>query len=333
VNSISLPSPHELKQTFPLTKECAQFISYYRSVAKNILNGTDRRKAIIVGPCSIHDINSAVEYAKLFKTLSDNVSNTCVLFMRVYAEKPRTASGWKGLLYDPHLDGTNDIKTGLSLTRKLLLTLTEMQVPIATEFVDPLASLYIDDLVSWGFIGARTCESPLHRQLASYLTMPIGFKNSTDGNLDYAINGVLSAREPHVFMNIDSSGKLCALQSQGNLATHIVLRGSSNAANYDPSSIQIALNKLKRSHLPQRLLIDCSHGNCQKQYLKQKDVFYSIIDQIGNGNENIFGLMLESHLEEGSQILAAPLKYAVSITDPCLNWETTAELIIQCHHR
>ena len=334
MNSIALPSPHELKQTFPLSKEGVQFIAYCRAAAKNILKGTDRRKAIIVGPCSIHDLNSAVEYAKLFKSLSERVSKTCVMFMRVYAEKARTASGWKGLMNDPYLDGTNDIKTGLFLTRKLLLTLTEMQIPIATEFVDPLAALYIDDLISWGFIGARTCESPMNRQLASYLTMPIGFKNSTDGNLDNAINGALFAREPHVFMNIDPSGKLCALQSRGNLATHIVLRGSNDATNYDPISVTTALNKLQRSRLPQRLLIDCAHGNCQKQYLKQKEVFYSIIDQIGNGNENIIGLMLESHLEEGNQILTknhAALKSAVSITDPCLNWETTAELISHCH--
>lgn len=265
-----------------------------------------------------------MEYAERFKELSDAVCRTCFLVMRVYVEKPRTSTGWKGLLYDPHLDGSYDIKTGLLWTRELLLSLAQMQIPAATEFVDPLASLYFEDLITWGFIGARTCSSQPHRQFASSRTMPIGFKNSTDGNLENPIHGVLSAMAQHTSMHIDDHGKLCAIHGKGNPFSHIVLRGSHKFTNYDSASIQQALQMLEQAGLPGRLMIDCSHGNCQKDHAKQHDVFMSILAQ---GNDKVFGLMLESHLESGSQPISEELKYAVSITDPCLDWKTTEELV------
>jgi 3-deoxy-7-phosphoheptulonate synthase len=322
-----LPSPYEIKALLPLKPQALAFIDEARSTAKRIVRGEDTRKALIIGPCSIHDRKSAIEYAKRFKELSEAVSRTCFLVMRVYVEKPRTSTGWKGLLYDPHLDGSDDIKTGLVWTRELLLTLAQMQIPAATEFVDPLASLYFEDLITWGFIGARTSSSQPHRQFASSRTMPIGFKNSTDGNLENPVHGVLSAMSAHTSMHIDDHGKLCAIHGKGNPFSHIVLRGAYTFSNYDSDSIQQALQMLERAGLPVRLMIDCSHGNCQKNHEKQHDVFMSILAQIERGNDKIFGLMLESHLESGSQPMSEDLKYAVSITDPCLDWKTTEELI------
>lgn len=331
---IPLPSPAEVFKQFPLTENERCFIQETRETAKGIVLGKDPRKALIVGPCSIHDRESALEYAERFKELSQDVKNSCFLVMRVYVEKPRTTTGWKGLLYDPHLDGSHDIKTGLMWTRELLVELARMRIPAATEFVDPLPALYFQDLVSWGFIGARTSSSQPHRQFASSLNMPIGFKNSTDGNLDTAIHGVYSAKTPHASMHIDSDGKLCAMQTEGNPYSHIVLRGASDFTNYDSLSVRRALDRLRKSHLPERLMIDCSHGNCQKRFEKQQEVFQAVLEQIEKGNDRIFGMMLESHLEAGNQPLPEDpslLKKTVSITDPCLDWNTTAELIYSAH--
>jgi 3-deoxy-7-phosphoheptulonate synthase len=328
-----LPSPKELKQHLPLTAAQNKFIASRRCIARDLLQGRDKRMVIIAGPCSIHDLNAAKEYARKFKELSLKVKNNCFLIMRVYFEKARTSIGWKGFLYDPHLNGSYDIKTGLYKARELLLELAEMQIPTATEFVDPLAASYIDDLICWGFIGARTCASQPHRQLASHLSLPVGFKNSTDGNLDDAINGVISARAPHAFLHVNEDGRLSAIESQGNAMTHIVLRGSNDLPNYDQKSVSLALEKLACAHLTPRLLIDCSHGNCQKQFLKQKEVFYSAIQQMQD-NKNIMGVMLESHLEKGNQFLSeepSTLRYAVSITDPCIDWSTTEEMILSAH--
>ena len=310
-----LPSPQELKKLLPLRQAS---VEKHRQTVRNILTGRDRRIAVVVGPCSIHDITLALEYAKQFRELAKEVEKECFLVMRAYAEKARTSLGWKGLLYDPHLDGTNDLHTGLFWTRELFLELAHMEIPIATEFLDPLATSYVDDLVAWGFIGARTSASQPHRQLASFLSMPIGFKNCTEGNIDTAINGVLSARCPHTFLHIDDDGKLAITQSEGNPDTHIVLRGSQESPNYDPPSIERTLQKLHLSRLKTRILIDCSHGNCQKDYLRQKEAFFSILEQMEAGNKAIMGMMLESHLESGNN---------VSITDPCLDWASTQELV------
>ncbi len=327
----SLPSPHEIKTLLEAPAETVAFIEGARRTAKDIVAGIDPRLCLIIGPCSIHERTSAIEYAKRIQDLSKKVESACFIVMRFYVEKPRTKMGWKGLVYDPHLDGSHDIQTGLLWTRELLLEMAKMKVPCATEFVDPLAALYFDDLITWGFIGARTSSSQPHRQFASHLKFPVGFKNSTDGNLENALHGVHSSREPHAALHIDPHGKLCAIQTDGNPHSHIVLRGAHDGSNYDAASVQTALEKLKEAKLPERLLIDCSHGNCQKKSEKQQEVFLSVLEQIEKGNDKIFGMMLESHLESGSQPLTEDLsllKYAVSITDPCLDWKTTEDLIL-----
>jgi 3-deoxy-7-phosphoheptulonate synthase len=312
---LDLPTPQELKRLLPLRQGQ---IEEHRQTLRNILSGRDPRIALVVGPCSIHDVTTALEYARLLRECAKEVEKSCFLVMRVYAEKARTSLGWKGLLYDPHLDGSNDLYTGLFWTRELFLEIVRMGVPIATEFLDPLAASYIDDLVAWGFIGARTAASQPHRQLASWLPMPIGFKNCTEGNVEVAINGVIAARSPHTFLHVDEEGKLAITHSEGNLDTHIVLRGSQEAPNYGPSTIASVVQKLHQLRLKSRILIDCSHGNCQKDYLQQKEAFASVLEQIASGNTSIMGMMLESHLQAGN---------ALSITDPCLDWLSTQELI------
>jgi len=334
MNILPVPSPLEIKKRIPLSHAAHAFLHNAREAARSIVSGKDSRKAFVVGPCSIHDKNSALEYAKRFKQLSREVEETCFLIMRVYFEKSRTSTGWKGLLYDPHLDGSQDMHTGLLWTRELLLMLTEWQVPMAAEFVDPLAACFFEDLLTWGFIGARTSASQSHRQFASSLHIPIGFKNSTDGHLDDAIHGIAASGISHTFLSIDEEGRLAMKRSQGNPHTHIVLRGANDFTNYDAFSVSHTIDKLEKSHLPSRILIDCSHGNCQKQWDKQKDVFIDVLEQLESGNENICGLMLESHLKSGFQSLfedPSTLQYAVSITDPCIDWTTTEALIHTAH--
>ena len=326
-----LISPREIKAKLPLSIEDAAFVRSMREEARKIFLGQSPRIAIIVGPCSIHNIDAALEYAERLQKLSKKVEDSCLLIMRVFTEKSRTTTGWKGLLYDPHLDESHDIESGLYLTRELLLNLAKHKVATATEFVDPLAALYFQDLLSWGFIGARTCSSQIHRQFASSVSMPIGFKNSCDGDIDSAIQGVLVANTSHHFFNIDEEGKLCRHHSPGNLLSHIVLRGSWQLANYDRNTVHATLNKLRSWELNPRLLIDCAHGNSHRCLTKQKEVFHSVLEQVQEGNRNILGLMLESNLEEGSQKLSAgssTLKSSVSLTDPCLGWSSTEELIL-----
>ncbi len=324
-----LPTAQKLKENYPLAGEEERFVAASRRTISDILSGKDPRVAIIAGPCSIHDLASALEYAKRFKELASDVKKHAFLVMRAFVEKPRTTAGWKGLLYDPFLDGSNDIGTGLLWTRELFRELAYMQVPAATEFLDPLTAPFFDDLVSWGFIGARTCASQVHRQLASLLAMPVGFKNSVDGNIDLAIQGVVAARAPHTFLHLDSQGGLQAVQSEGNRYAHIVLRGGLYEPNYDPETVEQAIRKMHLAGIKQRLVIDCSHGNSQKDYLKQKEAFYATLEQIHSGRE-IAGLMLESHLEAGSQFFSESpslLKSTLSVTDPCIDWAMTEELI------
>ena len=319
-----LPSPREVKEQLPLKQP---FVARAQQTAKELFLRKDPRMLVITGPCSIHNLASAREYARRLKALSDSVADRCFLVMRVYAEKPRTIKGWKGLLYDPHLDGTDDIKTGLYWTRELFLELAEMEVPTATEFLDPLFAPYIDDLVTWGFIGARTVSSQTHRQLASALTMPIGFKNDLDGNIDHAIHAIVAARHRHTFLGINGDGKTSSMKSLGNPYAHAVLRGSLDTPNYDSATVNLTVEKLHDLQLPSRLLIDCSHGNCHRQPEKQVDVFHSVVQQIEEGNTHIMGLMLESHLEAGNQLLSEKISPSVSLTDPCIAWSTTEELI------
>jgi len=328
-----LPTPRKLKREYPLADEQERFLAASRQTIQDILSGKDRRLAVIAGPCSIHDIASALEYAKRLKELSEQVKDHCFLVMRAFAEKPRTVTGWKGLLYDPFLDGSNDIATGLYWTRELLRELAYLEVPVATEFLDPLAAPFFDDLVSWGFIGARTCASQVHRQLASLLPMPVGFKNSVDGNIDLAVQGVIAARTPHSFLHLDDDGMLVIAQSDGNPSAHIALRGGTDAHNYDAASIDLAAGKLRLAGVKNRLLIDCSHGNSQKEYLRQKEVFTAVLDQVHSGRQEIAGMMLESHIEAGNQFFSenpAELKSTLSLTDPCIDWASTEELVLSC---
>lgn len=328
INFIMLPTPRQLREALSPSSKQTAFIEASRQSIKEILEGTDRKLTVIAGPCSIHDRTSALEYAQRFKELSNQVSRSCFLAMRVYMEKPRTITGWKGYLYDPFLDGSYDIRSGLFFSRELLLELAAMGIPTATEFVDPLAAPYFADLISWGFIGARTSASQTHRQLASLLQLPIGFKNGTDGNIDHALHGVLTAQHAHTFLHMNDEGKVTITASSGNPLTHVVLRGSWEATNYDAESIALVKEKMNSLALNGKILIDCSHGNCQKLAEKQKEVFYSVMEQVEAGDDAILGVMLESHLESGSQPIDFPLDYAVSITDPCIDWSTTEDLIL-----
>jgi 3-deoxy-7-phosphoheptulonate synthase len=323
-------SPRKIKEKLPVTQKQKFFIEKNRELIRDLITGKDGRLAIILGPCSIHDLSSALEYARRVRILAEEVSSTCVCVMRVYIEKPRTVTGWKGLAYDPHLDGSNDIQTGIFWARELFLTLTDLGIPIATEFLNPLIIPYIQDLVSWGFIGARTSASQPHREIASHLPCPIGFKNSPEGSVDQAIHAMIAANSPHRFPHINEEGVLSIAESGGNSYTHVVLRGSRSESNYDSSSIAETLESMDSHGLKNRVLIDCSHGNCQKEYGRQKEAFQTVLEQFERGNNKILGMMLESHLEEGSQYLSespSSLKYAVSITDPCLGWSETKDLV------
>jgi 3-deoxy-7-phosphoheptulonate synthase len=327
---IPLPSPYELKCQLPLNPALKESIAAHRETAKRAMARKDKRIVIIAGPCSIHDPKSALDYALRLQQLQREVEESCLLVMRAYVEKPRTIAGWKGFLYDPDLDGSSDILSGLYKARKLLIELSSLGLPLATEFVDPLATPYFDDLVSWGFIGARTSASQVHRQLASQLPFPIGFKNGTEGNLLEAVQGAIASRTSHSFLALGMHGTACKTTSDGNLDSFVVLRGSRKETNYDPASVAQALHIMECEGLPSPLLIDCSHGNCQKKPLNQKDAFYSVLDQIREGNDQILGMMLESFLESGKQELAPlpSLKYGMSVTDACLDWEATETLIL-----
>jgi 3-deoxy-7-phosphoheptulonate synthase len=320
-----------MRSYFPLSKATTLAIDSYREQIKQCITGEDPRLAIVVGPCSLHDSSSALEYASRLEKLQKYVESTCVIVMRAHIEKPRSCLGWKGLLHDPRLSGEDDLIQGLFFCRELLLKLADSNIALACEFLDPLASCYFSDLISWGFIGARTSTSQPHRQLASFLPMPIGCKNGIDGNIESVIQGALSIRHPHSFLHIDDDGKVCAKKSLGNLATHIVLRGSELHPNYDSKSIAQAIHLSNESGLNSRILIDCSHGNSKKNLNKQVEVFSSVINQYKEGNPHILGVMLESHLEEGNQMFSSSICPSTSLTDPCLGWSKTEELLLSAH--
>ena len=319
--------PTEVKSSLPLSQDALSFISNAREQATLLLQGKLKKTALLVGPCSIHNPDEAITYAKALKTLSLKTPHL-FLIMRVFLEKPRSNKGWKGFLYDPHLDHSHNIQEGLLASRKLLLDLANLQVPCAVELLDPLACLYFEDLISWGMIGARTSASQPHRQLASGLSFPIGFKNGVYGELDTAICGALLARDSHTHLSIDEEGRICARKTNGNPWTHLVLRGSNTKSNYDPNSIRQALQELQKHHLDPKILIDCSHGNSNKDHTRQASVFKeSLLQSIET--PSIFGLMLESHLHEGKQPFSKhPLHYGVSMTDSCIGWEETESLIL-----
>jgi 3-deoxy-7-phosphoheptulonate synthase len=330
---VPLISPHALKDDMPITPEAARTVISGRRVIQDIIDKKDRRLLVIAGPCSIHDEAAALEYAGRLNRLKEKVNETIYLVMRVYFEKPRTNVGWKGLINDPGLDGSCDMMQGLLKARAMLLKITEMGLTTATEMLDPITPQYIAGLVSWAAIGARTTESQTHREMASGLSMPVGFKNCTDGGLDTALNAMIAAGSPQSFLGIDPEGKACIVKTTGNPFTHIVLRGG-RRPNYDSVSIREALRLLRDKNLPEAVIVDCSHANSRKRYEEQTVVWQDVINQRVGGTDAIIGLMLESNLREGRQDYNGrldTLRYGVSITDACMDWETTEELILSAH--
>jgi len=321
--------PAILMEELPITDSASEEIALTRAQIENCLMGNDHRIVVIVGPCSIHDPEAAREYAGHLKQVADRLSDDLIIIMRVYFEKPRTSIGWKGLINDPMLDGTFAINKGLRIARKLLLDISDAGLPCGCEFLDTIMPQFIADLVSWGAIGARTTESQVHRELASGLSCPIGFKNATTGNIQVAVDAIEAAKYPHHFLSVTKQGLAAIVATNGNPACHLILRGSTKGPNDDPESIQQAVEKLQSQHLPTRLMIDCSHGNSRKQYKQQPVVAQRAADQIAAGNKHIFGLMLESHLIAGRQNLTdgQPLAYGQSITDPCLGWDETKDVL------
>lgn len=324
----TLPTPKELKTSLPLSPMGQQFIAKARDTIVDLLNQNDPRKIFIVGPCSIHDPQAAIEYAEKIKALQNEMGDAIFFVMRCYIEKPRTQIGWKGLVNDPGLNGTHKMAEGIEIARTLLLKLTELEIPIATEILDPLTVDYFDDLISWGCIGARTAESQIHRIMASGLAMPIAFKNSTDGNIQIAINGMITASKTHTLMAIDDYGKRVIKKTEGNPYCHLVLRGGCQHTNYDHVAIAGAQKTLRDHELSEIVIVDCSHGNSEGSLDGQISAFKSVIHQMIEGNTKIRGIVLESHLFGGRQeITGHPLRYGVSVTDHCLDFETTRQLI------
>jgi 3-deoxy-7-phosphoheptulonate synthase len=316
--------PKALHDEFPINEKASETVYHARSSIHNILHGEDDRLVVVVGPCSVHDTDAAREYASKLKGLMNELQDNLCIIMRVYFEKPRTTVGWKGLINDPGLDESFKINEGLRLARQLLLDLSIEGVPVGTEYLDLISPQYIADLVSWGAIGARTTESQGHRELASGLSCPVGFKNSTDGGFKIAIDAVNAASNPHVFMSLNKEGHSAIFSTKGNNDCHIILRGGKKA-NYDAQSIQHAAEQLEKYGLKPQVMVDCSHANSMKDYRRQVDVCDNVAAQLADGENRIMGVMLESHLVEGRQdvIEGQPLTYGQSITDACISWETT----------
>ena len=320
-----LVSPVVLMQEIPLGTTEEDFVTASRQAAEDILNGKSDRLLIVAGPCSIHDAESAIEYAEKLKTLRERFSGELEVFMRVYFEKPRTTVGWKGFINDPRLDESFDINTGLREARTLLTRIAKLGIPSATEFLDVITPQYIADVVSWGAIGARTTESQVHRQLASGLSMPVGFKNGTDGNIQIALDAIAAAQGSHVFLSVTKSGHAAIVKTRGNAACHVILRGGKASPNYDAGSVANAVAQLQSRGLPPHLMVDCSHGNSLKDYNRQPLVARDIASQIAAGSRGITGVMIESHLKPGRQDIKPGEKpiYGLSITDACIAWDAT----------
>jgi len=326
----SLITPRQLKHELPIGDDSQATVLRGREEVRAILDGHDRRFLALVGPCSIHDVDAAMEYAERLSRLRTELADRLAIVMRTYFEKPRTVVGWKGLINDPALDGSFDMERGLRLARRLLLDVTATGLPAGTEMLDPITPQYIDDLVSWAAIGARTIESQTHRQMASGLSMPVGYKNNTDGNLRPAVEAFLAALEPHRFLGIDEEGHTSIVVTRGNPAGHVILRGGRERPNFDPARVEEASAELARAGLPARLMVDCSHANSGKQHERQQVVWASVIDQRASGNRALIGAMLESNLIEGRQDLpedTSALRRGVSITDACIGWEETERLL------
>src|SRR5438876_7664716 len=330
VKTEPLVAPRIIKRELPGSDALYAVVVRARATIRDIIAGRDGRLLALVGPCSIHDPEAALDYARRLAALAERLADKLFVVMRVYFEKPRTTIGWKGLINDPHLNGTHDMQLGLRLARKLLVDLARLGLPAGTELLDPITPQYLTDLISWAAIGARTTESQTHREMASGLSMPVGFKNSTDGSLQIAIDAMTSARAPHSFLGIDQDGVTSIIRTTGNLHGHVVLRGGRLETNYDAESIATAVATLKKAGLPSMLMVDCSHANSGKQHARQEEVWRSVIQQRIGGNTTLIGLMVESYLEEGNQPIpkrVAELRHGVSITDACVGWETTERML------
>jgi len=324
-----LPTPEEVMEALPLTGAARETVLSGRNVIEEILDRKDHRIFVVVGPCSIHDIDAAHDYARRLKALHDELNDTLFLVMRVYFEKPRTTVGWKGLINDPHLDDSFRIDEGLIMARRLLRDMAEMGLPTATEALDPISPQYLSDLISWSAIGARTTESQTHREMASGLSTPVGFKNGTDGSLTVAVNALHSVSSPHSFLGIDRRGRCAITRTRGNRYGHVVLRGGSRP-NYDSVSVAMCEKELKESGLPTNIVVDCSHANSNKDPALQPLVLDNCMNQILEGNQSLVGMMIESNINWGNQKLTSDLsalKYGVSITDACIDWATTVECL------
>ena len=324
-----LITPTQLKLKLPVNENVRSAVNDYRQTVRNILDHHDPRMLVVVGPCSIHDVEAAKEYAERLKKLSDEVADHIFIVMRAYFEKPRSTVGWKGLINDPFLDDSFRVAQGLEIGRQLLLDLSEMGLPLATEALDPITPQYLQDLISWSAIGARTTESQTHREMASGLSCPVGFKNGTDGSLSVAINALQSVANPHRFLGISPEGQVSVIHTKGNAHAHIVLRGGSNGPNYSPEHIASCEDDLARLSLTQSIMIDCSHANSNKDHRQQRNVVDSVRRQLSAGNHSIIGLMIESHIHAGNQKInnTGGLNYGVSITDACIDWLETEELL------
>ena len=323
-------SPPRLGDELALSDEIRCMVNTSRDAIHAMLYGREtHRLVVVVGPCSIHDPEAALVYAERLKEVADNTQDDLLVVMRTYFEKPRTVVGWKGLISDPHLDGSCDISTGLTLARKLLVQITKLGLPCATEFLDTVVPHYLSDMVTWAAIGARTTESQVHRQMASGLSMPVGFKNSTDGALQNATNAMLSARHAHSFLGINADGISSVVKTTGNLDGHIVLRGGASGTNYHPEDIAVAANAMGKEGLARGVMVDCSHDNSGKDHTKQGSVFTEVVRNFAAGQEAILGVMIESNLFAGKQtwMQGVPLKYGVSITDSCIGWDETERML------
>ena len=329
-----MPTPEQINARWPLSAAAEETVSRGREALCAILDRSDPRLFVVLGPCSIHDPAAARDYAARLRALADEVSESLLLVMRVYFEKPRTSTGWKGYINDPHMDDSFRIDEGIDRARGLLLEFAEMGLPTGTEALDPMSPQYLGDLISWYAIGARTTESQTHREMASGLSAPVGFKNGTDGGLEVAINAIKSAANPHSFLGVNRHGRTAIVRTRGNRYGHLVLRGGGGRPNYDTVSVRLAETSLRKAGLPENIVIDCSHSNSLKDPTLQPLVFTDCIHQIREGNRSIVGLMLESHLYAGNQPIPedlARLRYGVSVTDGCIDWDTTADVVRRAH--
>jgi len=331
-----LITPKALQTAIPRSETASQTVIQGRQQVKDILDRKDKRLIVVLGPCSIHDLKAAKEYAEKLKVLADQVSDSMLLIMRVYFEKPRTTVGWKGLINDPYLDDTFKIEEGLHIARQLLLDLNEMGLPCATEALDPITPQYLQDLIAWSAIGARTTESQTHREMSSGLSCAVGFKNGTDGGLQVATNALQSVAHPHNFLGISKEGQVSIIETMGNPHGHIVLRGGGGKANYDSVSVALCESELNKAGLAENIMIDCSHANSNKDAALQVPVLENVGNQIIEGNKSLIGVMLESNLKFGNQSIPSnldELEYGVSVTDACINWQQTEAAIIALYEK